>query len=111
MPAESIFAPISRDLIRQARRRLLLADLTPASWARQEGFDQKTVYSVLSGTRRCIRGQSLQIAIKLGLRPDPSDPDDQSGPPAAKSPDNIAGAGAITDWDRRPESQLGQALR
>ena len=39
-----------------------------AEWARVNGFSSGLVYEVLRGQRKCIRGQSHQIAIALGLK-------------------------------------------
>lgn len=38
-------------------------------WARRRGFDERNVYSVLSGRSRASRGQCHLIAIELGLKP------------------------------------------
>lgn len=37
-------------------------------WATQHGFEPTLVYSVLSGNRKCLRGQSHEIAKALGLK-------------------------------------------
>ncbi|WP_288392737.1 DNA-binding protein [uncultured Herbaspirillum sp.] len=39
-----------------------------AEWARVKGFSVGLVYQVLEGKRKCMRGQSHQIAIALGLK-------------------------------------------
>jgi len=39
-----------------------------AEWARVKGFSAGLVYQVLEGKRKCVRGQSHQIAIALGLK-------------------------------------------
>lgn len=39
-----------------------------SEWARKEGFSCQLVYQVLAGKKRCLRGQSHQIAVKLGLK-------------------------------------------
>jgi gp16 family phage-associated protein len=38
------------------------------SWAQANGFSDRSVYAVLSGQRKCIRGQSHKIAVALGLK-------------------------------------------
>lgn len=38
------------------------------SWAQANGFNPNLVFEVLSGRKRCIRGQSHKIAVKLGLK-------------------------------------------
>jgi len=39
-----------------------------AAWARAQGFSTGLVYQVLEGRRKCVRGQSHQIAVALGLK-------------------------------------------
>ena len=38
-----------------------------ADWARANGFSPALVYQILAGRKRCVRGQSHQIAVALGL--------------------------------------------
>jgi gp16 family phage-associated protein len=42
--------------------------LSIAEWARAHGFSSGLVYQVLTGRKRCLRGQSHQIAVLLGLK-------------------------------------------
>lgn len=37
-------------------------------WALENGFDPTLVYSVLSGTRKCLRGKSHDVAKALGIK-------------------------------------------
>lgn len=37
-------------------------------WALAHGFNPGLVYSVLRGERKCLRGQSHQVAVALGLK-------------------------------------------
>lgn len=39
-----------------------------AEWARTNGFSSALVYQVLEGNRKCLRGQSHQIALALGIK-------------------------------------------
>jgi gp16 family phage-associated protein len=39
-----------------------------AEWGREHGFTRFMVSQVLSGRRKCLRGQSHQIAVLLGLK-------------------------------------------
>lgn len=41
--------------------------LTVADWARSKKFSVRLVYVVLRGGRKCLRGQSYQIAKELGM--------------------------------------------
>jgi len=38
-------------------------------WAKVRGYEPKLVYAVISGARKCLRGDSLRIAQDLGLKP------------------------------------------
>lgn len=119
--AESLFAPITREAILLAKAHLALRDESAAQWAARNGYKAKIVYQVLSGARRCIRGQSLQIAIKLGLRPDPTAPAvDHSLTPAGRnqasrrgdaSGQSIAGGRPAASCGRPSNLQLGEAAR
>lgn len=39
-----------------------------ADWARSKGFAPALVYAVLRGERKCLRGQSFDIAKALGMK-------------------------------------------
>lgn len=39
-----------------------------ADWARERGFNVRTVYAVIRGELKCSRGISHQIAVALGLK-------------------------------------------
>lgn len=43
-------------------------------WALKQGFAPNAVYQVLSGRVSCYRGQSHQIAIRLGVKPSVDNP-------------------------------------
>lgn len=38
------------------------------AWALERGFNPGLVYSVLRGERKCLRGQSHDVAVALGLK-------------------------------------------
>ena len=38
------------------------------AWALERGFAPALVYAVLQGKRKCLRGQSHQIAVELGIK-------------------------------------------
>ena len=42
-----------------------------SEWARRNNVDRRTLYAVLSGKSRCLRGESYKIAVLLGLRSQP----------------------------------------
>lgn len=55
-----------------ARQRFINHGISVASWAREMGFSEALVYSVLSGKSQYTRGESFKIAVALGLRKPPS---------------------------------------
>ncbi|QDC44593.1 DNA-binding protein [Methylophilus medardicus] len=53
----------------QVRNMFNESGLSVSEWARLRGFSSGLVYQVLDGKRKCMRGQSHQIAVALGLKP------------------------------------------
>ncbi|RJG05265.1 DNA-binding protein [Noviherbaspirillum cavernae] len=51
-----------------AKKLFEASGISVAEWARVRGFSTGLVYQVLEGRRKCLRGQSHQIAIALGLK-------------------------------------------
>lgn len=39
-----------------------------SSWAIANGFSDSLVFEVLGGRKKCYRGQSHKIAVKLGMK-------------------------------------------
>lgn len=52
----------------QVRNMFNESGLSVSEWARLRGFSSGLVYQVLDGKRKCMRGQSHQIAVALGLK-------------------------------------------
>lgn len=52
----------------EVRQAFLARGLTIADWAKQHGFKQDLVYSVLRGRVRGARGEAHKIAVALGLK-------------------------------------------
>jgi len=52
----------------EARRWLDLHGWSVAEWARACGFSRALVYQVLSGQKKGRRGQSHDIAVRLGMK-------------------------------------------
>lgn len=48
--------------------------ITVAEWAREHGFGAELTRMVLSGKRKCLRGQSHQIAVALGIKSEATAP-------------------------------------
>lgn len=53
---------------KRARHYFEESGIPVAEWARAKGFSSGLVYQVLEGKRKCLRGQSHQIAVALGLK-------------------------------------------
>lgn len=51
-----------------SRASFAAAGVTVAQWARARGFSVRLVYQVLGGQRKCLRGQSHQIATELKMK-------------------------------------------
>ena len=58
----------SPDFVKRARSYFEESGIPVAEWARARGFSSGLVYQVLDGKRKCVRGQSHQIAVALGLK-------------------------------------------
>ncbi|WP_082451029.1 DNA-binding protein [Sphingomonas sp. Leaf22] len=57
-----------------AREQFIASGTNVSEWARERGFSLTLVHQVLSGRRRCIRGDSHRIAVALGIKPDATAP-------------------------------------
>ncbi len=53
----------------EAYQRFRDNGVSVAAWAVRNGFNPAIVYAVLRGGRKCIRGQSHDIAVSLGIKP------------------------------------------
>lgn len=42
--------------------------LSIAAWAKHHNFNPRLVYAVMRGERKCLRGQSFEIAKELGMK-------------------------------------------
>lgn len=52
----------------EARAAFAARGINIAEWARARGFSPELTRMVLSGKRKCLRGQSHQIAVALGIK-------------------------------------------
>lgn len=50
------------------RAELKRKGVSISSWAIANGFSTNLVFEVLSGRKKCLRGQAHNIAVKLGLK-------------------------------------------
>lgn len=105
-------APISKAAIKAARVRFVQAEDTPHAWAVRNGLNPDLVYQVLSGKRRCVRGESFKIAEMLQLRPSSSPVVAPAGADQPPPTGHTVGEGApIEKCDRRVKLQsLGEAV-
>lgn len=54
--------------VEQVRAEFRRRGISIASWARARGFDRQLVYRVLAHRGACVRGESHDIAVALGLK-------------------------------------------
>ncbi len=52
----------------QVRAELQRKGVSVTQWAIANGYSPNNVFDVLGGRKKCIRGQSHDIAVKLGLK-------------------------------------------
>jgi len=50
------------------REVFLINGISMKSWAEARGFNPTLVYQILTGRRKCLRGQSHDIARELGMK-------------------------------------------
>lgn len=58
----------------RVKARFAAEGVSISEWARARGFNVVTVYRVLSGRSKALRGESHHIAVALGIKPTPADP-------------------------------------
>lgn len=54
--------------LKEARERFHRSGQSVVTWAQENGFTVNLVYEILNGKRKCLRGQSHQIAVRLGVK-------------------------------------------
>jgi gp16 family phage-associated protein len=54
--------------LKRARQRLSRQGLSVRAWAEQHQLNAGTVYEVLAGRKRCLRGEAHRAAVLLGLK-------------------------------------------
>lgn len=52
----------------EARERLERQGISVKDWAEQHGLTSSTVYAVLNGQKKCLRGKSHRAAVLLGIK-------------------------------------------
>ncbi len=51
-----------------ARNRISKLGLSAKEWAEQNDLSPSTVYAVLNGQKKCLRGESHRAAVLLGIK-------------------------------------------
>lgn len=54
----------------EAREWFAQSGTSCSEWAAHHNIDRNTLYAVLSGKSRCVRGESHRVAVLLGLKPE-----------------------------------------
>lgn len=52
----------------EARDRLAKLGVSAKEWAEQNKLTPSTVYAVLNGQKKCLRGESHRAAVLLGIK-------------------------------------------
>lgn len=53
---------------KDARERLQRQGISAADWAKQHGLTPSTVYAVINGQKKCLRGEAHRAAVLLGIK-------------------------------------------
>jgi gp16 family phage-associated protein len=59
---------IHPERLEQKRQEFARSGVSIRQWALAHGYPAHLVYQVLSGRKRCLRGKSHAIAVRLGLK-------------------------------------------
>lgn len=51
-----------------ARNRLAAVGISAKDWAEQNKLNPSTVYAVLNGQKKCLRGEAHRAAVLLGIK-------------------------------------------
>ena len=54
----------------EARKRLELRGISVKQFAKENGIHVSTVYAVLNGQKKCLRGEAHRAAVALGIKSD-----------------------------------------
>lgn len=60
---------ISPERLEEKRQEFARHGVSIRQWAQSHGYPVQLVYQVLAGRKRCLRGKSHAIAVRLGLKP------------------------------------------
>ena len=59
---------ITEQALRLARERLVEQGLSTADFAKRHDLNPSTVYAVLNGQKKCLRGEAHRAAVLLGIK-------------------------------------------
>ena len=62
-----------------ARERLSKLGLSAKEWAERNELSPSTVYAVLNGQQKCLRGEAHRAAVLLGIKDGVTDKPEQFG--------------------------------
>lgn len=57
----------------QVKARFRARGITVTQWAEEHGYRRNAVYRVLNGADKANYGQAHEIAVKLGIKSEPSE--------------------------------------
>lgn len=52
----------------EVRADFVARGLCISAWARENSFSANLVFDILGGRKKCLRGQSHRIAVRLGIK-------------------------------------------
>ncbi|MHC5192746.1 DNA-binding protein [Pseudomonas frederiksbergensis] len=58
----------TEQVCQEARSRLAHQGLSAKDWAEQHKLNPSTVYAVLNGQKKCLRGEAHRAAVLLGIK-------------------------------------------
>ncbi|MDD0998851.1 DNA-binding protein [Pseudomonas sp. TNT2022 ID1044] len=61
-------AAITEQALQRARGRLVEQGLSTAEFAKRHNLNPSTVYAVLNGQKKCLRGEAHRAAVLLGIK-------------------------------------------
>jgi len=65
---------ISIERLTLVKRQFAVHGISVTQWALRNRFSPGLVHAILANKRRCVRGESFRIAVKLGIKQAPGEP-------------------------------------
>nr|WP_295782177.1 DNA-binding protein [Rhodoferax sp.] len=78
----------------EAKAWLQFQGISVSQWCRENGCNQSLVYEILAGRKKCHRGMSHNIAVKLGIKAGVITTRPGRVSPGARGAASLAGAAA-----------------